>query len=85
MMESKRCSSCKVDKPVVEFHVGNWRCKECQREYYQANKEKFNPMVVCACGCLLRRNVLRRHEASKTHRRLMAKKFPPLQDSIACQ
>lgn len=49
----KKCSRCKVDKPVDDFHIAmnkgkrkvHSACKECHREYvrahYQANKSSY--------------------------------------------
>lgn len=45
---SKKCSKCKVEKPVTDFNkhkrmVDGLRsdCKACKREYYLANKDRY--------------------------------------------
>ena len=42
----KTCSTCRVEKPLTEYHRSlraadgrQWKCKECVQEYYRANPE----------------------------------------------
>lgn len=38
----KKCSKCKVEQPVENFHKGNNYCKPCKKEYDSAYKEIWN-------------------------------------------
>jgi hypothetical protein len=41
----KKCSNCKIDKDISEFHKNQGKCKDCQREYlrqhYLNNKSMY--------------------------------------------
>ena len=44
--ETKTCGTCRVEKPLTEYHRSlraadgrQWKCKSCFQEYYRANPE----------------------------------------------
>lgn len=42
MTKTKQCSKCKETKELTEFYKNQYRCKQCARAYYQANKSRID-------------------------------------------
>ena len=40
-MENKACNACKQLKPLDCFNKNQYRCRSCQSEYYQKNRNKI--------------------------------------------
>ena len=69
----------KIKKQDKEYYENNLEYfKEKQKKYNEKNKEviseKKKEKITCECGCLIRKDSLKRHQQTKRHIELMSQK-----------
>lgn len=52
----KKCCTCGLDKPVVDFNKNQDRCRSCSKEWYRNNKDKHKKNVAASRALRVSKN-----------------------------
>ncbi len=61
---------------IAEYHKQHYKqnkelITERQKQYYEQNKEQKKQKITCDCGCIIRKDILIRHQRTKKHQDLL--------------